>query len=132
MRKSAEFGAVLSAPKENIVRAHSDYFSVCAIKTSKVGVRFGLTVGKKNAPLSVDRALVKRCLREASRTRRMSILEKLHIQDVGLDVSLRLKAKLPDVRSGAMSKQARKKLLQLDIEKLYSHFFKRLDLKKDW
>ena len=132
MRKSAEFGAVLSTPKENTVRSHSDYFSVCAVKSPRAGVHFGLTVGKKNAPLSVDRALVKRCLREASRTRRLAILEKLHIQDGGLDVSLRLKAKLPAIRDGVMNKQDRKKLLRLDVEKLYNHFLKRLDLKKDW
>ena len=127
MIKSAEFGAVLSAPKQDQVRSFSTYFAVAAIKTPHPGlVRFGLTVGKHNARLSVDRALVKRLLREASRVKRQAIQNSLLDKDYGLDVSLRLKGRLPVCEPDGLSKQARKILLRDDIEKLYFYFLRKL------
>lgn len=127
MIKSAEFGAVLSSPKQEQVRSFSTYFAVAAIRTSRKGVvRFGLTVGKHNARLSVDRALVKRLLRESSRVKRQTIQNCLQDKDYGLDISLRLKARLPVCEPDGLSKQARKVLLRDDIEKLYSYFLRKL------
>ena len=127
MIKSAEFGAVLSSPKQEQVRSFSTYFAVAAIKTPNPGVvRFGLTVGKHNARLSVDRALVKRLLREASRVKRQTIQNSLLDKDYGLDVSLRLKGRLPVCEPDGLSKQARKILLRDDIEKLYFYFLRKL------
>lgn len=127
MIKSAEFGAVLSSPKQEQVRSFSNFFAVAAIKTPNTGVvRFGLTVGKHNARLSVERALVKRLLREASRKKRQTIQKFLENKDFGLDVSLRLKGRLPVCEPDGLSKQARKVLLRDDIDKLYFHFLRKL------
>ena len=125
--KSAEFGAVLSAPKEKTLRCHSDYFSLSALKTENRGmVRFGFTVGKHNAHLSVERALIKRLLREAARTKRFDISEALTNHAYGLDINIRLKCKMPSVDSNALSKQARKKLLKNDIEALFFIFRRKI------
>lgn len=134
MIKSADFGAVLSIPRDQTIRAFSDFFTVTVVKTPHVGVvRFGLTVGKKNAPLSVDRALVKRLLRESSRKKRLAILDFFPDSDFGLDISLRLKGKLPCCGAQGITKQARRVLLRNDIEKLYAFLFKKLSfVKGEW
>ena len=119
--KSAEFGAVLSAPKEKTLRCHSDYFSLSALKTENKGmVRFGFTVGKHNAHLSVERALIKRLLREAARTKRFDISEAMTNHAYGLE------CKMPSVDNNALSKQARKKLLKNDIEALFFIFRRKI------
>ncbi len=54
-------------------------------------VRFGFTVGKHNVPRSVDRALVKRVLRECARHQLPAIAAQCRERGVGMDVSLRLR-----------------------------------------
>jgi hypothetical protein len=62
------------------------------IQSETTAVRFGATVGKRNARRSVDRALVKRIVREASR-RAAPRLEALCAErSLRLDVAFRLKA----------------------------------------
>ncbi len=125
--KSADFGAVLSCSRDQSIRAYSDFFSVSARKTSNLNtVRFGFTVGKHNAHLSVERALVKRLLREASRTNRLLMIEALQEKEYGLDINFRLKCRLPVCGSSGLTKQARKILLRNDIEKLMKHFISKL------
>lgn len=125
--KSAEFGAVLSARKENLIRSRSDFFSLAARKTDNAGgVRFGFTVGKHNAHLSVERALVKRLLRETARKSRTKILATLSEKTYGLDINFRLRAKLPSCHGGNLSKVARRHLLQEDINQLFEFFFTKL------
>ncbi len=125
--KSADFGAVLSCSRDQSIRAYSDFFSVSAKKTPIINtVRFGFTVGKHNAHLSVERALVKRLLREASRTNRQLMIEALQEKNYGLDINFRLKCRLPVCGSNGLTKQARKVLLRNDIEKLMKHFISKL------
>ena len=125
--KSAEFGAVLSANKEKLIRSYSDFFTVSALKTDRVGcVRFGFTVGKQNAHLSVERALIKRLLREKARNSRLILLNALNDRQFGLDINLRLKCKLPVCTSDTLSKKARKKLIRSDIDKLFEYFIKKV------
>lgn len=57
-------------------------------------IRFGFTVGKRNARRSVDRALVKRILREAARHAAPELLPRAD-RACAVDVSLRLKRPLP-------------------------------------
>lgn len=121
--KSAEFGAVLSANKTKLIRSYSDFFTICALKTDQIGlVRFGFTVGKQNAHLSVERALVKRLLREKARTSRQTLIQALSDRQYGLDINCRLKRKLPDCSQQDLSKKARKILIRNDIEKLFGYF----------
>jgi hypothetical protein len=58
-------------------------------------VRFGITVGKRNARRSVDRALVKRIVREASRHAAGGLEAACAAQGLRLDVAFRLKAARP-------------------------------------
>ena len=63
--KSEDFGSVLRAQGPGSIRLGRDSVSVCAQAHRQAGlVRFGFTVGKKNVRRSVDRALVKRVMRE--------------------------------------------------------------------
>lgn len=128
--KSAEFGAVLSVNKQDLIRAFSDFFAINALKTSpKARIRFGFTVGKHNARLSVERALVKRLLREKARTSRLHILDAIGDQEFGLDITLRLRRKLPDCSDGLLNKKARKELLRNDIDKLMDIFLRKVSSK---
>jgi ribonuclease P protein component len=56
-------------------------------------VRFGITVGKRNARRAVDRALVKRIVREASRHAAAALEEQCRERGLRLDVAFRLKAR---------------------------------------
>jgi hypothetical protein len=55
-------------------------------------VRFGMTVGKRNARRAVDRTLAKRILREASRHAASGLEQRCAARGLRLDVTLRLKA----------------------------------------
>lgn len=63
--KSADYGVLVHTRNENTFRLTSKYFSINAMKFHEEPgrLRFGITVGKRNAHRSVDRALVKRTLR---------------------------------------------------------------------
>jgi hypothetical protein len=62
------------------------------LTSERSAVRFGVTVGKRNAKRAVDRGLVKRILREAGRAAAPE-LERLCAQrQLRLDVAFRLKA----------------------------------------
>lgn len=127
--KSAEFGAVLSANKTKLIRSYSDFFTISALKTDQIGlVRFGFTVGKQNAHLSVERALVKRLLREKARTSRQTLIQALSDRQYGLDINCRLKRKLPDYSQQDLSKKARKILIRNDIEKLFGYFLSKVSV----
>ncbi len=127
--KSAEFGAVLSANKTKLIRSYSDFFTISALKTDQIGlVRFGFTVGKQNAHLSVERALVKRLLREKARTSRQTLIQALSDRQYGLDINCRLKCRLPDCSHKDLSKKARKILIRNDIEKLFGYFLSKVSV----
>ncbi len=110
LRTPAEFSAVLNAPRERSIRAARQCLSVIAAWT-EVGttesaaacVRFGVTVGRRNARRAVDRALVKRIVREACR-HRASAFERCAAQAaVCIDVALRLKSPLADADGQALA-----------------------------
>lgn len=68
-------------------------------------VRFGVTVGKRNARRAVDRALVKRILREAGRRAAPTLESACRERRVRLDVAFRLKAardRSPDAASASL------------------------------
>lgn len=62
------------------------------VRPESAHIRFGFTVGKRNARRSVDRVLVKRILREAARHAAPELLPRA---TQAVDVSLRLKRPLP-------------------------------------
>lgn len=70
-------------------------------------VRFGFTVGKRNVPRSVDRALVKRIMREACRAVLPDVLDDCRALNIGADISLRFRAPLRIVAGKSTLAQAR-------------------------
>ena len=125
--KTSEFGAVISAGSSHCLRASSRFFSAGALICEPAGrLRFGVTVGKRNAHRSVDRALIKRLLREAARKQAPHLGEQLRAQDMGLDVSLRLKAPIASVPGRETGVGALKAELRADIEQLFRQLSRRI------
>lgn len=81
-------------------------------------LRVGLTVGKKNSPRSVDRALIKRVLREAVRHQAPELVALLRERGLGLDVSLRLRDPLKSVPAVEMGATALKRDLRVSADEL--------------
>jgi ribonuclease P protein component len=76
--------------------------------------RFGITVGKRNARLAVDRALIKRVLREAARHAAPAL--DAAAGDHQVDIVLRLKTPCPN--KTAMPRPQLKKLLRQEADDL--------------
>lgn len=121
--KTEEFGVILRTRNEHSFRVHSAYFVAGCLENSREDVvRIGVTVGKKNAPLSVDRAIVKRQLRESFRLHLPELRQALPA-GTGLDVSLRLKAGLKGLK--AESRSELKRVLRSDIDALLREVIRR-------
>lgn len=103
LKASVDFAAILAARRERSLKASQRILSLSAMWTDVVAgqgvagqVRFGVTVGKRNARRSVDRALIKRIVREACR-HQASAFETCAAQAaVRIDVVMRLKSPLTD------------------------------------
>lgn len=113
--RTEDFGVLLKTRNERTFFARSRYFSLQAMCTDvPERLRFGITVGKRNAPRSVDRALIKRILREAARHQAPNLLPLLREAGSGLDVSLRLKEPLHRIAGFDAGVTALKKTLHED------------------
>ena len=125
--KSADYGVLVHTRNENTFRLTSKYFSINAMKFPEEPgrLRFGITVGKRNAHRSVDRALVKRTLREAARKQAPNLAALLGEQGVGLDVSLRLRVPLKEI-PGIDQASTPEAVLRTDARSLMEALLKRL------
>lgn len=85
---------MLAAPRSQSLRAARHWLSMTAAwsPNEQPAVRFGVTVGKRNARRSVDRAVVKRILREAARHAAPALELTCARRELRLDVAFRLKA----------------------------------------
>ena len=94
LRRPSEFAAVLAAPRAQGLRAARHWLSMTAawFPGEQGAVRFGATVGKRNARRAVDRNLVKRILREAARRAAPQLEAACAQRALRLDVSFRLKS----------------------------------------
>lgn len=118
-----DFGVILRTRNEHSFRVHSAYFVAGCLENEQTGVvRIGVTVGKKNAPLSVDRAIVKRQLREIFRLH-LPMLRQVLPDGVGLDVSLRLKVPLKGL--SPKSRTDLKRRLRADADGLLNEVVRR-------
>lgn len=81
-------------------------------------VRFGMTVGKRNARRSVDRALVKRIVRESSRRAAVELEAACAARGLRLDVAFRLKAARQPGVAGQPSVAAWRRALRDEAEAL--------------
>ena len=92
---SEDFGTILRAQGPGRIRLGRDSVSLCAQACESAGlVRFGFTVGKKNVRRSVDRALVKRIMRECARQALPEMRRRCAEKGIGLDISLRYRTAL--------------------------------------
>jgi ribonuclease P protein component len=110
LKTSADFAAVLAAPRTQSIRAARRFLSVNAAWTvpgippsNACRVRFGVTVGKRNARRAVDRTLIKRIVREACRHRAGEFERCAAEARAGIDVTLRLKSSLTDENGRALT-----------------------------
>lgn len=126
--KTSDFGALVQAQGKDVLRASTAYFSATALPrpNAEGSLRIGITVGKKNAHRSVDRALVKRTLRETARKQAPYLIALLCDTGVGLDVSLRLKMPLTAVEGSQVGVKALKRALRQDAAKLLEKLTKRV------
>ena len=93
--RSEDFGELLHSDSPATIRLGRELASVSVILNSCVGrVRFGFTVGKHNAPRSVDRALVKRVMRDCCRNKLPQFRALAAQHGVGLEIGLRLRRPL--------------------------------------
>ena len=85
---------MLAAPRPQSLRAARHWLSMTAAWSSseQPAVRFGVTVGKRNARRAMDRNLVKRILREAGRHAAPALELTCARRGLRLDVAFRLKA----------------------------------------
>ena len=127
--KTSDYGVLVHVRNENSFRLTSKFFSANAQKfvEHQGRLRFGITVGKKNAHRSVDRALVKRILREAARQQAPDLVARLRELGVGLDVSLRLRVPLNSVPGRDQGVRALRAELGRDAELLVSQVSRRLN-----
>jgi ribonuclease P protein component len=98
LRRPEDFAAVLAAPRAQTVRAAQHWLSMTAAwfpddsDALRGKLRFGAIVGRRNARRAIDRALVKRILREAGRLAAPTLAPHCARLGIRLDVAFRLKA----------------------------------------
>ncbi len=96
--KSEDFGKLLRSENPGAVRLGRDLVSINVLPNKDIGrVRFGFTVGKHNVPRSVDRALVKRVLRDCCRKELPNFRALASELAAGLEIGLRLRQPLKNV-----------------------------------
>lgn len=119
MIKTEDFGVLVRVRNERSFCVHGSPFNaVCMVTEEPSRLRVGLTVGKKNSPRSVDRALIKRVLREAVRNQAPELVALLRERGLGLDVSIRLREPLKSVPAVEMGATALKRDLRVSADEL--------------
>ncbi|MFN3565328.1 MAG: ribonuclease P protein component [Burkholderiaceae bacterium] len=124
LKSPAEFEAVAAAGRDEGFRAARRWLALSSRwrAAESGGVRFGLTVGKRNARRAVDRTTVKRILREACRHARAELEAAAAARAV--DVVLRLKSPLP--QRDALSLAQLKRALRAEADALLADLTRRL------
>lgn len=129
--RSEDYGVLVRERNEKTFGLAWGAFSLSAKWREPSGqdLRFGVTVGKRNCHRSVDRALVKRLLKEEARHRAPSIREKISRLEKGLDVSLRLRSVYDRVSGADIGVAAVKKTLRKDVAGLFDRLESFIDKK---
>ena len=89
-------------------------------------VRFGVTVGKRNARRSVDRVLVKRIVREACRHHAEAFEGCAAQASVRIDIALRLKSPLVDAQGAPLAMRAWRRQVRADADDLLQEMLTRM------
>jgi ribonuclease P protein component len=130
LRRPREFAAVRDARREVSLRASGPWLSMTAAWTAAAEarpVRLGVTVGKRLARRSIDRALVKRIVREAFRHASPALDRAALRAGAAIDVSLRLRSPLVDPGApGRPAQMPLRRALRADADELLAVLATRL------
>lgn len=133
LRRPEEFAAVLAARGPAALRLARRWLAVSVLASDVSAqpaelepVRFGFTVGKRNARRAVDRNLVKRVLREAARHARPALAEVARARRLTVAVSVRLKAPLVAKGESVPRTQARREL-RAEADALFADLARRFE-----
>jgi ribonuclease P protein component len=93
LRRPRDFAAVLAAGRATSMRVAGEWLSVTAAWSDEMpcGTRLGITVSKRMARRAIDRALVKRIVREAFRLSAPGLEQQASAARVRVDISVRMK-----------------------------------------
>jgi ribonuclease P protein component len=111
------------------MRSASSWLSVTAawVPAERACARVGVTVGKRMARRSIDRALVKRIVREAFRTSAARIERAATAAGVSVDISVRLKRPLGEPGDPArLGLLALRRALRVEADWLFAAVMARL------
>ena len=128
LRSAADYAAILRVPNGSAIRAARQFLSVTAVRVSRDAgsVRFGVTVGRRNARRAVDRALIKRIVREACRQQASAFERDAGAAGLGLDIALRLKSALIDARGHPLAMTQWRRHLRAEANALLRDVLKQL------
>ena len=129
LKSPAEFAAVLSASREQSIRAARQMLSIHVAWAPAAGVsrvRFGVTVGTRNARRSVDRALVKRIVREACRHQAAAFETCAGKASARVDIVLRMKAPLVDADGAPLAMRRWRRQVRAEADDLLASALSRL------
>ncbi|HQR20860.1 MAG TPA: ribonuclease P protein component [Burkholderiaceae bacterium] len=93
LRRPRDYAAVLAASRSRSLRLAGEWLSLAAAGLPAVppGARLGITVSKRMARRAVDRALMKRIVREAFRASAAALERSAVAAGLRIDISIRLK-----------------------------------------
>jgi ribonuclease P protein component len=124
LKTPAQYSALLRAAREQSIRATRQMVSINAAWTAAgvgdgaASVRFGVTVGKRNARRSIDRVLVKRIVREACRQRASAFECCAQKAAARIDIALRLRAPLVDARGEPLAMRSWRRQVRAEADAL--------------
>ena len=127
LRAQAEFAALLQAPRTDSIRAARRFLGVIAgwkpvsEDDSTRSVRFGVIVGRRNVGRAVDRALVKRIVREAYRHQACMFDNCAARLAVCVDIVLRVKRPLLHSDSAPLTMRQWRRQLRSEADDLLQH-----------
>lgn len=128
LKSAVEYAAILRVPNGLSIRAARQFLSVTAALVSRDAgsVRFGVTVGRRNAGRAVDRALIKRIVREACRHQASAFERGAASAGLGIDIALRLRSSLIDTQGRPLAMAQWRRHLRAEADALLRHVLKQL------
>jgi ribonuclease P protein component len=128
LRAQAEFAALLQAPRTNTIRVARRFLGVIAgwkpvneYTDATRRVRFGVIVGRRNVGRAVDRALVKRVVREACRHQACMFDHCAARLAVCIDIVLRVKSPLLHTDGALLAMRQWRRELRSEADDLLQH-----------
>ena len=131
LKSAADYAELLRVPSGSAIRAARQFLSVTAMLVARDegSVRFGITVGRRNARRAVDRALIKRIVREACRRHASTFERCAESRALGIDIALRLKSSLIDTDGRPLAMTQWRRYLRVEADALLRHVLTQLPAK---